>query len=56
MLRHAVGAVIRDSSGNFLAVGNDRLDWCCDVLTAEVSAIKYGLIKSGTIYWPGVTG
>lgn len=42
-LQGAVGAVVRDGSGKFIAAANSRMEWCSDVLTAEVTAMKHGL-------------
>lgn len=42
-LRAIVGAVLRDSSGKFLAAGNNNLGVCVDVLMVEATALRFGL-------------
>lgn len=37
------GAFRRDDKGKFIDGGNLRIDWCADVLTAEVLALRFGL-------------
>lgn len=49
MLRGTTGAVICDSRGNFIAAGNSRIEWCSDVLSAEVATLKYGLSLAQSI-------
>lgn len=39
----AVGAVVRDGSGKFIAAADSRIKWCSDVLTTKVTAMKHGL-------------
>ena len=46
LLQGAAGAVLRDDKGRFIVGGNWRIDWCDDVLTAEVLALKFGLFLS----------
>ena len=43
LLQGTAGAVLRDDKGRFIVGGNWRIDWCDDVLTAEVLALKFGL-------------
>ncbi|XBH88029.1 hypothetical protein VPH35_075380 [Triticum aestivum] len=43
-LSGTAGAVLRDDKGRFIAGGNWKFDWCADVLTAEVLALRFGLL------------
>ncbi|KAI4965825.1 hypothetical protein ZWY2020_048079 [Hordeum vulgare] len=42
-LKGMMGAVLRDDKGRFIAGGNWKIDYCVDVVTAEVLALKFGL-------------
>lgn len=42
-LQGAVGAVLRDSSGKFIAAANEKLDVCHDAFTAEAISLRFGL-------------
>ena len=43
LLRGTIGAVVRDDKGRFIGGGNGKIDWCVDVLMAEVLVLKFGL-------------
>ncbi|KAM3191940.1 hypothetical protein ACQJBY_069278 [Aegilops geniculata] len=43
-LSGTAGAVLRDDKGRFIAGGNWKFDWCADVLTAEILALRFGLL------------
>ena len=42
-LQGTVGAILRDSSGKFLAAGNNVAGECMDVFMAEALALRFGL-------------
>lgn len=42
-LSGTIGAVIRDSSGEFIVAANGRLPLVTDVVSAEVTAVQFGL-------------
>ena len=44
MLRGTAGAVLRDAKGRFIVGGNWKMDWCADVLTAEATTLRFGLL------------
>lgn len=48
-LRGTTGAVIRDSSGFFIAAGNTKLESVQDTLSAEAHALTQGLILEKTM-------
>ena len=43
LLQGTAGAVLRDDKGRFIVRGNWWIEWCDNVLTAEVLALKFGL-------------
>ena len=43
-LSGTAGAVLRDDKGRFIAGRNWKFDWCADVLTAEILALRFGLL------------
>jgi hypothetical protein len=49
LLEGTAGAIIRDDRGNFISAGNWKIDFCYDVLTAEASALRYGLSLAQTV-------
>uniref|UniRef100_A0A8R7UGP7 RNase H type-1 domain-containing protein n=1 Tax=Triticum urartu TaxID=4572 RepID=A0A8R7UGP7_TRIUA len=49
LLVGTAGAIIRDDRGNFIDAGNWKLDFCYDVLSAEATALRYGLSLAQTV-------
>ena len=43
LLRCSMGTILRDDKGRFIAGGNQKIDFCADVLMAEALALKCGL-------------
>ena len=43
LLQGTVGVVLKDDKGRFIVRGNWWIEWCDNVLTAEVLALKFGL-------------
>lgn len=43
LLQGTVGAVLRDSAGNFIAASNNVVGVCMDVFMAEALALRFGL-------------
>jgi ribonuclease HI len=48
-LRGTTGAVVGDYKGHFIAASNTKLDHVLDALSAEVQALKQGLILAQSI-------
>ena len=42
LLRGMMGAFLRDDKGRFIAGGNEKIDFCADVLMTEALALKFG--------------
>ena len=42
-LQATAGAVLRNSKGHFIAVGNWKIDGSANALMAEASALRFGL-------------
>lgn len=48
-LRGTTGAVIRESKGNFVAASNSRIEFVHDSMSAEIHALKQGLILAQSL-------
>ena len=48
-LQGTVGVVLRDSSGKFLAAGNNRAGDCMDVFMAEALALRFGMHLASSV-------
>ena len=42
-LKDAVGAVLRDSNGRFLAASNNNINFCVNALSAEMTALRFSM-------------
>ena len=42
-LQGAIGAILRDDRGTFIATMNEKLDVCVDAFMAEPMALRFGL-------------
>jgi hypothetical protein len=49
LLKGTAGAIIRDDRGEFIDIGNWKIDFCHDVVSAEATAPRYGLSLAQTI-------
>lgn len=48
-LRGAVGALIRDDKGNFIAAASEKIELCSDVFMVEAMALRFGLNLAQTV-------